>query len=50
MDLWKASLISLSAPAEAAMPEDEIRSALAYIMSGRDYVARLQIYDFFQAP
>ena len=42
MDLLKASLISWSAPAETAMPEDEIRSALAYIMSGRDYVARVR--------
>ena len=42
MDLLKASLISWSAPAETAMPEDEIRSALAYIMSGRDYVARVK--------
>jgi len=43
MDLLKASLISWSAAAEAAMPEEEIRSALAYIMSGRDYVTRVKI-------
>jgi hypothetical protein len=42
MDSLKASLISPSAPAEAAMPEDEIRSALAYIMSSRDYVTRVK--------
>ena len=42
MDLLKASLISWSAPAEIAMPEDEIKSALAYIMNGRDYVARVR--------
>jgi hypothetical protein len=41
MNLLKASLISWSAPAEPAMPEEEIRSALAYIMSGRDYTARV---------
>jgi len=42
MDLLKGLFIAVAAVPEAEMPEEEIRSAINYIMNGRDYVARVK--------
>lgn len=42
MNLLKGLLISCAAAAEVEVPEEEIRSAIDYIMKGRDYTERVK--------
>ena len=42
MDLVKRLLISCASFPEAEIPEEEIRSTIKYIMSGRDYKAKVE--------
>lgn len=48
MNLLKGLLISCAAAAEVEVPEEEIRSAIDYIMKGRDYTERVKKSNLLQ--
>ena len=48
MDLLKGLFIAVAAVQEAEMPEEEIRSAISYIMKSRDYVQRVKKSNLLQ--